>query len=268
MIPAKLTLSHIALLTIFLVPQVSRAGVVISFDGVRHRDGLGHFDQVTYSMVRVADDANGQWLLEQPGTLLNPRVQLSPNSKLIAVLKDGVLAVFTNDARAIQRLHRNESVHSFKLEKPTGANYWRANQQTPDFRWVSDNELAIVTHEARNKDNFQCRLLVGLDSPKAIVCHFGFQKAALWRDGQEVPMVIVDADFLSSVLLSRIAPFQPTEWRAFFWDHPDKDYLDMWNSKTTQQMRGLTLEQLEGSSQATSLDSRLRSDEKPIPAKP
>lgn len=256
---AKLTLSHIALVTAFLLPQASRAGVVISFDGVRHHDGLGHFDQITYSMVRVAD-ANGQWLLEQPGTLLNPRVQLSPNLKLIAVLKDGVLAVFTNDARIIQRLQHDESVHTFELKDVTGVNYWRTNHQSPAFRWVSDNELVVVTEEAENKSNFQCRLLVTLESAKAIVCHFGFQKATLSRDGQEVPMIVVDPDFLSSLLLSRIAPFDPSVWSTFFWDHPAKDYFDMWNSKSTQRMRDLTLEHVLGklADQGSSIDKPQR----------
>jgi hypothetical protein len=239
----KVTLSHIALSLALLVTQACRAGVVISFDGVRHHEGLGDFDQVTYTSVRVID-ANEQWLLDKPGMIICPNVQLSPNSKRIAVLMDGILSVYTNDARIIQRLHHNDSLHTFELKHASGVNYWQQNKQSPRFRWVSDSELVIVTEEAGSKNNFQCRLLVSLELAKAISCHSGFVEAALWRDGTEVPMLNVDNDFMSSILLSRIASFRPTGWSAFFWDHTDKEYMDMWFSKNTQQMRALKLDQV------------------------
>ncbi|WP_265593069.1 IS66 family insertion sequence element accessory protein TnpB, partial [Verrucomicrobium sp. BvORR034] len=68
---AKFVLSCVALFAASLVPRASRADVVISFDGVRCHDGLGNFNQVTYSRVRAAD-ANGQWQLQREGMVMNP----------------------------------------------------------------------------------------------------------------------------------------------------------------------------------------------------
>lgn len=232
-------ISQISAVLVAVTTMSAKAETLVGFDGILHRDGLGSYDQVTYSSARITD-SDQQWILKEPGMLKNPGVQLSPSSKLVAVLSQGVLNIYRNDSSLIRNLGSKTPAHTFELLTWNGANLWKGT--SPQFRWLSDHEFVIVMPETGG--SFQCNLVVGIKAGKALVSNLGTLDAILKRDGAEIPIGVVDDNLLALIMLSRISRFDHEGWRTFFWSGSSKSYLDMWSSKAAQEIKAKSLDQL------------------------
>lgn len=182
----KVTLAVLIASLLSLVGSLAASELTISY-------GKSAKDPTIYTSVTVQYEEEGvrsSYTWEASGYVERPRIQASPDRKLLAVSDRAVVEVYEVNSHLIGNLKQQKPLTSYDLMTREGKSY--VSEFGVSFTWLSPRVFLWTL--AETKTNGNCELVGGLDQDAFWVTAQGFSEGR--RNGQPLNVYVVSRPFL------------------------------------------------------------------------
>lgn len=182
----KVTLAMFVACLLSFVGSLAGSELTISY-------GKSAKDRTVYTSVTVQYEEEGvrsihSW--ETSGYLERPRIQASPDRKLLAVSDREVVEVYEVNKLLIGSLKSRKPLASYDLMTLEGESF--VSKFGVSFTWLSPRVFSWTLAETRRNEN--CELVGGLDQDAFLVTAQGFAEGR--RNGQRLNVYVVSKPFI------------------------------------------------------------------------
>jgi hypothetical protein len=182
----KVTLAVFAACLLSFVGSLAGSELTISY-------GKSAKDPTVYTSVTVEYEEEGvrsshAW--KASGYVERPRIQASPDRKLLAVTDRAVVEVYEVNSHLIGSLKSRKPLASYDLMTLEGESF--VSKFGVSFTWLSPRVFSWTLAETRTNEN--CELVGGLDQDAFWVTAQGFAEGR--RNGQRLHVYVVSKPFI------------------------------------------------------------------------